>query len=329
MNTPSMNILHISDVHFKENEATATQSQITKALVKAIENYDKPIHYCVFTGDLANHALASEYKLAGEWLERVFLAMNNPDAKMIICPGNHDIDRSSANVLSARGAATSKNLLDMFLYKEEDSFCSLRTFLDWHEEFSNKNSWVISSWDKHVNLVTELHNDLNINFVMANSALLSCDNDDLGNLCVDLDQLNTCLEKSRDNKGLNICMMHHPLDGGWLSKWNQERVDTLLKQKASCHFLMSGHVHDAEGSNSSNNSGQALASFKCGAAYTGGEWKKEFSILEVDIDGLKVTPNNFLYSESSNEWYVNPAQSQYVMVDFSSIKLRESGKKKS
>ncbi|HDY8067577.1 hypothetical protein LO82_22285 [Vibrio vulnificus] len=328
MNTPSMNILHISDVHFKENEATATQSQITKALVSAIENYGKPIHYCVFTGDLANHALTNEYKLAEEWLESVFSAMGNSNAKMIICPGNHDIDRSSADVLTARGAATSKKLLDTYLGNVEKSFKSLSKFLDWHEEFRSKNSWVISSWDKHVNLSTEVHNDLNINFVMANSALLSCDNDDLGNLCVDLNQLNACLEQSRDNKGLNICMMHHPLDGGWLSEWNLERVDTLLKQKASCHILMSGHVHDAEGASSSNSYGQALASFKCGSAYTGGDWKKEFSILEVDIEGSKVIPNNFVYSERSGQWYLNNEQSQPILVDFSSVKQSESGKKK-
>ncbi|HDM8167166.1 TPA: metallophosphoesterase [Vibrio harveyi] len=328
MSTQTLNILHISDVHFQANEKTHTQDRIVEALVEAVQNYEKPIDYCVFTGDLANHALASEYKLAESWLEDIFSAMDNPEAKMLICPGNHDVDRKLIKPVTARGAASSQDMFNEYLEELEDSFLSLSNFKRWHSEFKRKNSWVVSEWDKHVNLVSDINNDFNINFIMANTALLSCNDSDQGNLCVDLNQLNACLGQSNRLGGLNICMMHHPIEGGWFTDWNQRELENLLSQQTGCHFLMSGHVHDAEGHSRANNYGQSLTNFKCGSAYTGGKWKKEFSILEINIEASRVTPNNFVFSELSGNWNKNNEQSQSILVDFESAKRKVIGKKK-
>ncbi len=167
----------------------------------------------------------------------------------------------------------------------------------------------------------------NVNFVMINSALLSCDNDDFGNLCIDINQLNSCLDKCRDSLGLRICLMHHPIDEGWLIDWNNKMANQLFNQKRGCHFFLSGHTHDAKSFSSSNNSGQGLTSFKCGSSYIGGEWKKEFSILEVDLRSSRIKPNNYTYSERSGEWHIVDAESQSIMVDFHDLVQADIGKK--
>lgn len=328
MEIKNLNILHISDVHFRMNDNTNTQKRITKALVNAIKKYENVIDYCIFTGDLANIASDDEYDLAEDWLLNIYTAIDNVQAKMIICPGNHDIDRGNTSLSHFRGAASSHEAFTDFLTHNRSKFKHLDVFLNWHKKFQSKNDWVISSWNKDVNLVIEQYENININFIIANSAVLSCGNSDQGYLCVDTNELHSCLSNCEDNGGINIFSMHHPLGDKWFSEWNENEVKNTLSQKNGCHLLLSGHVHNAEGQNYSNNWGQSLATFECGSAYTGGKWKKEFSILEINLNESTVLPNNYVYSDRSGEWIKNNEQSQIVKINLENVKVLEGISKK-
>ena len=322
-----MRILHISDVHFSTESTSSSQSRISKVLVDAVRDFGSVIDYCVFTGDLANKATNEEYKLAEKWLKDIYEAIDNPCVKMIICPGNHDVSRKKADVASLRGASISQKVFNSFTSKSPRNIIHLNVFLEWHDNFKSSNPWIISDWSENVTFVSDEFEGRNINFVMANSALLSCDNDDKGYLCIDITQLDGCLDQCYDNKGLNIGLMHHPIDQGWYSDWNEKELIRLSNQKNSFHFLMTGHVHDANVGSYSNNLGQNLTQFQCGSAYTGSDWKKEFLIIELDFDASKVKPINYVFSDASGEWIANNEQSRTMSIELPNTEVKALVKK--
>jgi predicted MPP superfamily phosphohydrolase len=323
-----LNILHISDVHFTANPELMSHDMITTELIDAVKGYNGKLDYCVFTGDLADRALPEEYHRAGEWLEKVYDAMSNPEAKMLICPGNHDVDRKEVSLPSFRGASINSEIFQSFVRERETKTRNIHYFIEWHDTFAAKNKWVISSWEYDVNLVSTKWKDLNLNFIAVNSAILSCDNTDYGNLCININQLKRCIADAKENNGLNICLVHHPIEGGWYKDWNLEEFRTLTYQKRSCHLMLSGHTHDAEGSSSSNNIGQKITSLKCGAAYTDSKWKQEFLIIEIDIPKSELTPNVYEYKSSAGEWIKDNAKSQPIQANFSSVKSDATEDKK-
>lgn len=319
MQYKKINILHISDAHFT-NSCTSDQRRITKSICEAIECFKEKIDYCIFTGDLANQGSESEYIHAEQWLEQIYRSINNLNADMYICPGNHDVQRNKSKKVVLRGAATDRDLYKSFKIEERKSLNHLSDFFNWHDRFKKKNSWIKSDWQKDVNLISDSRFGFNINFIMANSAILSCSDSDQGNLCIDIDDLNDCLEQCENNGGLNLFMMHHPLDGEWFADWNQKEVEKLLSQKNGCHLIMCGHAHDNLAYQKSDNLGRRLATIKCGTAYPHEHWKKEFSIIEIDINKESVTPNNYTYSDEAGKWFHREELSQTIKIDLSNVK---------
>lgn len=325
MISKKINILHISDVHFNKNDKTGDQEIITRALIDTINKFDGNIDYCVFTGDLANKADPEEYTLATKWLDTLYLAMNNHDVKMLIIPGNHDVDRKelSESAHEFRGAAISEKYFNTFIDKGQSNRKHMSKFIEWHDMFKSERDWVISTWNNDVELVIDNHKYIDISFITVNSALLSCDSDDKGNLCINIKQLKECIARCMNTNSLRIGLIHHPLTkdnkNGWFKDWNNHKAYTALSNKYGCHFLLSGHVHDAEAHSYSNNQGQALTTFQCGSLYNDSEWKKEFSILEIDIGKSIVKPRSYAYHDQSGTWIERQEQSHEVLVNLSDV----------
>src|ERR1017187_1869420 len=109
MNAPIFmpNLLHLSDLHFGDKDATA-RAQRTESLdllVKEVRKLtaDWKPHILVISGDLTWQGRAPGYPELAEWLrEKVFPATALTAADCVICPGNHDIDRNIARFLYAR-----------------------------------------------------------------------------------------------------------------------------------------------------------------------------------------------------------------------------------
>ncbi|MFQ2193716.1 metallophosphoesterase family protein [Aeromonas jandaei] len=330
MISKKINILHISDVHFNSDDKNGSQNIITRALIDTIRKFNDDIDYCVFTGDLANQANPNEYKIATQWLDALHSAMNNRNVKFIIIPGNHDVDRKevSKSAHEIRGAAVSEKYFNTFIDKGPSSRKHMSNFIEWHDRFKSERDWVISTWNNDVELVVDSSKYIDISFITFNSALLSCDSHDQGNLCINIKQLNECISRCMDTNSLRIGLIHHPLTkdnkNGWFKDWNNHKAYTALSNKYGCHFLLSGHVHDAEAHSYSNNQGQELTTFQCGSLYNDSEWKKEFSILEIDISKSIVKPRIYAYHDESGEWIERLEQSHGVHVNLSELTKEKS-----
>jgi predicted MPP superfamily phosphohydrolase len=325
-----LRILHISDVHFSTIDE-AERALVTNELLDCVKGYDKRIDYCIFTGDLANFATEGEYSLAGIWLEKLYNDINNTELKMIICPGNHDVERAKvkSSILSFRGAAIEEDICQKYISEDIPKLNHFENFMNWHSKFKEQHQWVVSDWHLSVNFITEVFEEINLNFTLVNSAILSCDNKDQGNLSIDFKELSKAmlLNQNRTNS-INILAMHHPIGKGWFNEWTETKLDEALKSKNGCDLMFTGHVHNVESENNSSNIGQNITSFSAGAAYAGSRWAHGFSILEIDYIKKEVMPNNYIYSKTSGDWTLDGSKSKKHHVTIPDLKLVESPSKK-
>src|ERR1017187_4560911 len=96
------NLLHLSDLHFgydQDDTARAQRTESLDLLVKEIGKLQagwKP-GILVISGDLTWQGRACGYTELAEWLtKKLFPATGLSAADLVVCPGNHDIDRDAA-----------------------------------------------------------------------------------------------------------------------------------------------------------------------------------------------------------------------------------------
>ena len=94
--------LHISDVHFS-GLGSYDQNRLVSALLKSLPNltlrFGKP-DFVFFTGDVAKTGNRSEYAEASSFFDKLLSALELKRSRLLVVPGNHDVDRSQSNGLS-------------------------------------------------------------------------------------------------------------------------------------------------------------------------------------------------------------------------------------
>ncbi|HVV16078.1 MAG TPA: metallophosphoesterase [Polyangia bacterium] len=107
-------VLHISDTHFSEE--AWDQNHILSALAEDVSSFRErsgAADLVIFTGDIAQTGKAAEYRMADEWLrQRLLPAAAVEPERVVLVPGNHDVDRSK---ISAAG----KMVHDAMLQKQD------------------------------------------------------------------------------------------------------------------------------------------------------------------------------------------------------------------
>lgn len=101
-----LSALLISDIHFRTNERLGGPDldiELRRSLLQFIpELRDRlpGISLVLVCGDVAYHAVGHEYALATEFLREVKAALR--DARVLVIPGNHDIDREITKMADQR-----------------------------------------------------------------------------------------------------------------------------------------------------------------------------------------------------------------------------------
>lgn len=92
-------LLHISDLHFGW-EGSASQGEdrtlCLRGLLQCLRDLDdswKPTVVCV-TGDIGWRGAVEDYRNAREWLLELLTELKLTPSSLLLCPGNHDSDRS-------------------------------------------------------------------------------------------------------------------------------------------------------------------------------------------------------------------------------------------
>ena len=131
-------ILHASDLHASANRSL-DQGVLVKALLKDVEAFQKdvPIDLVVFSGDLAFSGKAEDFDLARTmFLQPLMESLRLTPERVVLVPGNHDIDRSRINEYVEAGLQqklTDRDAVNSLFAKEAE----LRTAVERLEQWSD------------------------------------------------------------------------------------------------------------------------------------------------------------------------------------------------
>ncbi|OWK22020.1 hypothetical protein AJ88_14065 [Mesorhizobium amorphae CCBAU 01583] len=96
----AVSFVHLSDIHFgqeKGGELETHDDVKERLLVDAaaqVKELNLSINGIIVTGDVAFAGKASEFKEAGQWLDRLAKGVGCAETAVQVVPGNHDIDRT-------------------------------------------------------------------------------------------------------------------------------------------------------------------------------------------------------------------------------------------
>jgi tetratricopeptide (TPR) repeat protein/3',5'-cyclic AMP phosphodiesterase CpdA len=319
----SINILHISDLHFGFEPATdgkiipSSVDRRNEALEKLIEEITKlddtewKPNIIVITGDIGWTCKKTDYDQAGKWLSELIhaIALNAKD--VILCPGNHDINRNKVfdlpkleNIDEARAYLTKDNPTSFFKrckpFTEYVKFCREFKIEPLENGFKDKDTLRLSPYLYGYRTIDE------VTFVVLNSAWdcrnrKKSDTDHaklwLGeNLVLDIQR---SIEKTPNIK---ITIFHHPEDC-----LHQNEVTTDRDHKSAfdsltelSDIILNGHKHRSSEKYTTRNGCHV---FVGGAIYTKEvEYWNSFQIIQINKDKRTFSTERFIYDVSKRAW---------------------------
>jgi len=247
-------ILHITDLHFgyegKEKPgAKAQRINCLDSLLNEISELDsqwKPTIICI-TGDLVWCGAANDFDEAELWLDKLLQKCDLDYSKVILCPGNHEVDQSKAKKFSRPSTALEAD--ECLAYPIADHY--LEPFAE-YIKFCKKTGVSTLELGKTKPSLVGTCTINGIRFVVLNSAWFSKDKEDKDKLWLGLPHLELMQSNQQisvlqgsQNPPITVALMHHPLD--WLNSEEQNtfsgRKDTKDYLAKRCHILLTGHTH--------------------------------------------------------------------------------------
>lgn len=196
-----------------------------------------------FTGDTRS---GGEYEIAQDWLAKLGAAASVEAQSIFVVPGNHDVQR---DVDRNRGVTRLLTLLR----KGEDSIDTaladpgdrallerrFENYLHFSARFAPACFRKPPSLDLFWHHRIQARSDLKIRLVGLNTALLSADNNDQGNLRAGITQFTRAFaEPLVEDAELVIALGHHPFQDGWLA--DQRELEAIARGRI--HIYLSGSV---------------------------------------------------------------------------------------
>jgi predicted phosphodiesterase len=242
------NILHISDLHLSTNNKdglhfSKCDNLINKLLTDSqihLNKIEEKIDTIFFTGDLVYKGSSEEYEklhihFITPLLEKLELTTND----LYICPGNHDIDRSTINRFELKYRETSsleeKNQLATDIQNKNETWARIQAFLTFQEKIDSNKKNIISHGPLHTTY--KAGNDLYV--LILNSAWLAQDNHEKGKLFITESQIKNAIKSTPPNAE-RILLIHHPLN--WTNDQDSIAVSSHIEKKIN--VLMFGHMHE-------------------------------------------------------------------------------------
>lgn len=244
-----MNILHVTDLHYNSQSFQKfTQSNMIDKLFDYLESLNKKIDLVIFSGDLVykGNDYAEFEKVQSEFIERLCNSLNISAQNIILCAGNHDMDRTyKSKSLENRfdNEITSLDkLYNFFKDKDLDYQNSIKTT-------ENYNKFINNFYDTNdSNIINELYcvhkrnicgKDLAI--ISLNSSWRSVDDSSNGKLLFPIHLIEEALFEVKDMQ-CKFLVLHHPIH--WFRDYNQAKLQELIYK--NCNIMFSGHIHESE-----------------------------------------------------------------------------------
>lgn len=236
-----INILHLSDIHFrkkKDEEDKTFREKVQKKLIGAVEEYLKKHgnpDVVAVTGDIAFSGKKNEYDEAIEFFDKLKKML--PDGVPFLpVPGNHDVDREKVNDFFSIHTIVKNGKTGKFLESQKDidtfinsKFKAYRAFVEQLTPglYQSKGDYF---WVKNIE-------NKKISFLGLNSSW-ACEGDtDRFNIALGGPQVADAIDRA---KGMDhrILLMHHP-PVDWLKDMETDRAELF----EHCNLLLHGHTH--------------------------------------------------------------------------------------
>lgn len=261
-----MSWLHLSDFHLKESEQWS-QDVVLKSLLADISNRyctGLPLDFIFITGDLAFSGKTEEYLIVEDFLCQLLANTGVPCDKLLLVPGNHDINRDIEvdAFTGARSLLKDSTQVDKFLGNEarrRTLFRRQSAFREFANRLCKEHRYSETSYQHSVQ--HDIHG-LSIAVLLIDSTWLSEGGEtDSHSILVGERQL-IDLSSKLSEPSLVIGLMHHPMD--WLAPFEHTAIKHLAAEH--CHLLLRGHVHE-DSVETVSQAGNQLKVFTAGASY--------------------------------------------------------------
>ncbi len=300
-----LRILHFSDLHFKpinKEDETASSSfkSIFDGILNELENLNdkwKP-NIVVISGDITFKGYNKGYNLAQVWIDRLINILSLKSNNLIICPGNHDLNRNTLFISTLR--PVSYRDVDRLLRIEylEDISVPFKDFI----KFSSGLKILRSKIGPKTSYLIGYRKIKDINFLIFNSAWFSKNEDvygsDHGNLYLGLNLIRQLRNQFSPNKNhLIISIFHHPID--WISDFEKYRIDSsiepaLINLGRISNIWLNGHIHENRPSIPYSRFGSIQLTV--GSSNLGDRYPNNFAIYKINSVRDKLERKVFIYN---------------------------------
>lgn len=224
-----MKWLQLSDIHFiSDFDSGYCRSKLVDFLREEVQQID----FVVITGDITDKNKPYNESLK-KFIEEIASASNIEKNRIIIAPGNHDINRNIVNRNTIiNGMQVASNKISEII-ADKQNIVALHKGYDEFEKFFATTGFCYQSLN---NSLIELSN---INLIYLSTCVLSCKDKEEGSLGIDLNELHDLLKKLNKDKS-TIAFGHHSLD--CLFPECKEKI-THLFDDYDIRLYMCGHYH--------------------------------------------------------------------------------------
>jgi predicted phosphodiesterase len=290
--------LHLSDFHVGKDDYA--QGNMFKEIVNHVREKQEQnwVPDLVFiTGDIANHGLSNEYEIfAYEFLAELYSILGTDwQGTILAVPGNHDVDRSEVEFLERDKIFQADHQVfeptETGLRKRQKALLNgVKAYITNDDIHSPKN-WLDSPAGTFFQ-VLEVRS-VKLGVVGINTAWLSKDDRDKGNLTPGVDLVNKALEQVQ-NCDARIVLGHHPLD--WLIEREADRIRQIFGRYGVLY--LHGHLHQARAKVEENSAGRSFLNIQAGAAFQARDdqlWKNGLLWGELDLQQqqLRLQPRHW------------------------------------
>ena len=286
-----MRLLHVSDLHFSERDAVDRRAVLASFLDDVVEqNAQVRIEAVVVSGDIAFAGRAAEYRLAHlHFLDPLLDRLSLGRERIVLAPGNHDIDRSQIDEYTEKGLQdhldSREALTRLFDEGRLPRYVDrLKDYNEFHTQFYSAAPPAEAAYLAACHKI-ETTAGL-IGFAALNTAWRatgSSNDADRGRLLLGDRQLRGSLEQL-DNCRLRVAVMHHPLD--WLAAFDADDIRVDLER--GFDIVLLGHLHEPEPMQLLSARGRCIYG-QAGCVYESIDYPNSYSLIDIDPDANQAT----------------------------------------
>lgn len=277
-------ILHLSDIHFRVANAWDAVP-VLRALTKFVGEQvaaDGPPDLVALTGDLAFSGLAEEYELARAWLEEMWSTFGNlPKDRLLLVPGNHDVDRNKVTkgVRMRQDALVNGRSQDDIaeLLRDDDERASL---LKRHAAYlAFAAGWFgepqpVPWWRRRIEI-----GGVRLHIAGLDSAWMASGDRDRGQLLLGRWQIHEMLiAADPETVHWRLALLHHPWD--YLAEFDHDEARYLVR--LHCDLVLRGHRHKTDPAHTAHpNRNQCCIELAAGCIYETSQYPNAFQWIEL------------------------------------------------